>query len=164
MPEEQKYTRPSWDEYFMEVAKTVARRSTCDRGRGGCVIAKNRQILVTGYVGSPKGLHHCDDVGHQIKTTTHEDGTQTQHCVRTVHMEQNAICQAAKLGISVDCATIYTKYAPCFTCAKMLINAGITRVVAEKRYHAAQDSEAVFKAAGVELVYLSDSMETYDKM
>ena len=75
--EENKYIRPSWDEYFMEIADTVSKRATCDRGRSGCVIVRDRQILVTGYVGSPKGLPHCDEVGHQLKQTVHEDGTVT---------------------------------------------------------------------------------------
>lgn len=102
MAEEEKYIRPTWDEYFMEIARTVAKRATCDRGRSGCVIAKNKQIVCTGYVGSPQGLPHCDEIGHQFKQMTHEDGSVTNHCVRTVHAEQNAICQAAKLGVSVD--------------------------------------------------------------
>lgn len=157
------YIRPSWDEYFMEIARAVSKRATCDRGRGGCIIAKNKQILVTGYVGSPKGVPHCDDIGHQMKTTTHEDGSQTQHCTRTVHMEQNAICQAAKLGVPIDGATLYIKFTPCYTCAKMLINAGINRVVCEKKYHAGKDSEALFKIAGVAIVYANDEIEKYDR-
>jgi len=80
----------------MEVADAISKRATCDRGRAGTVIAKDKQLLVSGYVGSPIGFPHCDDVGHQIKKLTHEDGTTTQHCVRTVHSEQNAICQAAR--------------------------------------------------------------------
>ena len=103
----EKYIRPTWDEYFMEVANTIAKRATCDRGRSGCVIARNRQILVTGYVGSPIGMPHCDDVGHLFKSITHENGKVTQHCVRTVHAEQTKqLCQAAKLGI----ALAYTLY------------------------------------------------------
>ena len=86
----------SWDEYFMEIANTVAKRATCDRGRSGCVIAKDKQLLVTGYVGSPIGMPHCDDVGHQMRKTIHEDGSITNHCVRTVHAEQNAIIQAGQ--------------------------------------------------------------------
>ena len=85
------YARPHWDDYFMEICDTVAKRATCGRGRSGCVIAKDNRILVTGYVGSPAGLPHCDDVGHQLKQMIHEDGSVTQHCVRTVHTEQNAI-------------------------------------------------------------------------
>jgi dCMP deaminase len=155
--------RPSWDEYFMEIARAVASRATCDRGKSGCVIAKNKQILVTGYVGSPKGLPHCDEVGHQMKTTVHEDGSQTQHCVRTTHAEQNAICQAAKLGVPIDGATLYCKMTPCTVCAKMIINAGIIKVVAEKRYHAGKESEEMFRTAEVELLILNDEVEKYDK-
>src|SRR5574344_1449422 len=104
-----KHIRPTWDEYFMEVCRTVAKRATCDRGMSGCVIARDNQILVTGYVGSPAGLPHCDDVGHLMRKVIHDDGSITQHCVRTVHAEQNAICQAAKRGISIDGATVYCK-------------------------------------------------------
>ena len=163
MPEETKHQRPSWDQYFMDIAKTVAERATCDRGRSGCVIARDKQILVTGYVGSPKGLPHCDEIGHQMKTMIHEDGNQTQHCVRTTHAEQNAIVQAAKLGISINNATLYCKMTPCSTCAKMIINAGIKRVVCEKKYHAGKESEEMFKCAGLEISFFEDEIEKYDK-
>lgn len=157
------HIRPSWDEYFIDIANTVSKRATCDRGMSGCVIARDKQILVTGYVGSPKGLPHCDEVGHQMKVTTHEDGHQTQHCMRTAHAEQNAIVQAAKLGISIDKATLYCRMTPCAVCTKMIINAGIARVVSQRKYHAASESEELFKCAGVELVYLSEDLEKYDK-
>jgi dCMP deaminase len=153
--------RPSWDEYFMEIAKTVALRATCNRGKSGCVIARDKQILVTGYVGSPKGLPHCNEVGHQMKKMVHEDGRETMHCVRTTHAEQNAICQAAKLGISIDCATLYCKMTPCSTCAKMIINSGIKRVVCEKKYHAGQESEDLFKQVGIELLFFNEEVENY---
>ncbi|HOK08886.1 MAG TPA: cytidine/deoxycytidylate deaminase family protein [Candidatus Hydrogenedens sp.] len=157
------YQRPTWDEYFMEVARTIAKRATCDRGRSGCVIAKDKQILVTGYVGSPVGFPHCDDVGHQMKKVIHEDGTVTQHCVRTVHAEQNAICQAAKLGISIQGGTLYCKMTPCRTCAMLIINCGITRVVCEKRYHAGTESEEMFRQAGIQLEYVyPDEVESYN--
>ncbi len=155
------YKRPNWDEYFMEIMEAVAKRATCDRGRSGCVIAKNKQILVTGYVGSPLGLPHCDEVGHQMKSVTHEDGNITQHCVRTTHAEQNAICQAAKIGVSIEGATMYSRMTPCSVCAKMIINAGINRVVCQKRYHAGMESEEMFKKAGVELVILDENIEPY---
>ncbi len=158
-----KYVRPSWDEYFMEVARAVAKRATCDRGRSGCVIAKDRQILVTGYVGSPKGMAHCDEVGHQMKAMVHEDGHQSQHCVRTAHAEQNAICQAAKIGIAIDGAVLYCKMTPCAICAKMIINSGITRVVCEKRYHAGKESEEMFRQVGIGLYYFDETVEQYDK-
>jgi len=153
--------RPSWDEYFLDISRAVAERATCDRGMSGCVIAKNKQIIVTGYVGSPKGLPHCDEVGHQMKTLIHEDGKKTQHCVRTTHAEQNAICQAAKLGMAIDGATLYCKMTPCLTCTKMIINAGIVRVVCEKKYHNGKESEELFKKAGVELKIIKDEVQKY---
>lgn len=159
----EKYHRPSWDEYFMEIANTVAKRATCDRGRSGCVIAKDKQLLVSGYVGSPIGLPHCDEVGHQMKKMIHEDDSITQHCVRTVHAEQNAICQAAKLGISLNGSTLYCRMTPCRTCAMLIINCGIVRVICEKKYHAGAESEEMFKTAGVKLEYASEEVLKYDK-
>ena len=158
---EKGYIRPSWDDYFMEVCQTIAKRATCDRGRSGCVIARDNQILVTGYVGSPKGLPHCDEIGHQFKRLQHEDGTITQHCVRTVHAEQNAICQAAKRGISIDGATLYCRMTPCRTCAMLIINCGIIRVVAERKYHDSADTVAMFKASGVLLEHIIDEVQQY---
>jgi dCMP deaminase len=159
---EEKYVRPSWDQYFMEVAQVISKRATCDRGRSGCVIARDKQLLVTGYVGSPVGLPHCDEVGHQMKKTVHEDGHMTQHCVRTVHAEQNAICQSARLGISIEGATLYCRMTPCRTCAMLIINCGIKRVVCERKYHAGDESEEMFKCAGVELAYNFDEVQKYD--
>jgi dCMP deaminase len=153
--------RPSWDDYFLEIAESVSKRATCDRGRSGCVIVKEKQILVTGYVGSPSGLPHCDDVGHLLKSVTHEDGSVTQHCMRTVHAEQNAICQAAKEGISIKEATLYCRMTPCRTCAMLLINCGIRRVVCEKKYHAGAESEEMFQKAGVALEYRHDEVLLY---
>ncbi|HUX19890.1 MAG TPA: cytidine/deoxycytidylate deaminase family protein [Spirochaetia bacterium] len=156
------YVRPSWDDYFMQVADAISQRATCDRGRSGCVVAKDRQILVTGYVGSPQGLPHCDEVGHELKTLIHEDGHTTQHCVRTVHAEQNAICQAAKRGISIEGATVYCRMTPCRTCAMLLINCGITRVVCERRYHAGEESEALFRQANIQLEFNQDEVQEYE--
>jgi len=153
--------RPTWDAYFMEIAHTVSKRATCDRGRSGCVIARDRQILVTGYVGSPIGLPHCDDVGHQMKKVLHEYGHITKHCVRTVHAEQNAICQAARLGISIAGATLYCRMTPCRVCAMLMINCGIQRVVCEKKYHAGEESEQLFADAGVKLEYFTEEVLTY---
>lgn len=155
------YVRPSWDEYFMEVCEAISKRATCDRGRSGCVIAKNKQLLVTGYVGAPAGLAHCDDVGHQYKKMLHEDGKETTHCVRTVHAEQNAICQAAKRGIPIDGATLYCRMTPCRTCAMLIISCGIKRVVCQRRYHDGGDSEAMFKAAGIPIEYIVDEVQQY---
>ncbi|MEA1910882.1 MAG: cytidine/deoxycytidylate deaminase family protein [Spirochaetota bacterium] len=160
---ENKYKRPSWDDYFMEVADAISKRATCDRGRSGCVIARDKQLLVTGYVGSPQGLPHCDDVGHLMKKVIDEDGHVSQHCVRTVHAEQNAICQAAKRGISIDKATLYCRMTPCRTCAMLIINCGIVRVVCENRYHSADESEEMFKQAGIKLDYVSEDVLKYTK-
>ena len=162
MPEA-KYARPSWDEYFMEIARAVGTRATCDRGRSGCLIARDKQILVTGYVGAPKGLPHCDEVGHQMKTVTHEDGHTSQHCLRTTHAEQNAIVQAAKLGIAISSGTVYCKMTPCPTCAKMIINSGLSRVVCEKRYHAGSESEELFRQVGLALDFFDEGVENYAK-
>lgn len=159
--DEKKYIRPSWDEYFLEISRTVATRATCNRGRSGCVIVRNRQILVTGYVGSPMGLPHCDDVGHQMKKVIHEDGSVTQHCVRTVHAEQNAITQAARLGVAIEGATLYCKMTPCRTCAMLIINCGIKRVVCEKKYHAGAESEEMFKQVGVKLEFVDEEVVKY---
>ena len=154
MEKQEKHIRPSWDEYFIQIANTVAQRATCDRGRSGCVIARDKQLLVTGYVGSPNG--------HQMRKIIHEDGSITNHCVRTVHAEQNAICQAAKLGISLQGSTLYCRMTPCRTCAMLIINCGIKRAVCEKKYHDGAESEAMFKQAGVELVFIHDEILKYD--
>lgn len=156
-----KYVRPSWDEYFMEVMEAISKRATCDRGRSGCVIVKNKQILVTGYVGSPIGLPHCDEVGHEMKKMLNDDGTISQHCVRTVHAEQNAVCQAAKLGVPIEGATVYCRMTPCRTCAMLLINCGIIRVMCERKYHAGTESEEMFKKSGVKIEYKYDELQTY---
>ncbi|MCD4734792.1 MAG: cytidine/deoxycytidylate deaminase family protein [Bacteroidales bacterium] len=160
-PENINSSRPSWDEYFMELAHTVSRRATCDRGRSGCVIVKDKQILVTGYVGSPKGLPHCDDIGHLLKKVVHEDGSESHHCVRTVHAEQNAICQAARLGIALDGSTLYCRMTPCRTCAMLIINCGIARVVCEMKYHAGSESEEMFREADIVLDFFSDQTIQY---
>jgi dCMP deaminase len=158
-----KNKRPSWDEYFMEVADAISKRATCDRGRSGCVIAKAKQILVTGYVGSPVGFPHCDEIGHQMRKVIDEQGKITQHCVRTVHAEQNAICQAARRGISIDGATVYCRMTPCRTCAMLLINCGIKRVYAEKKYHAGKESEQMLRKAHIKLEYKFSETEKYPK-
>ncbi|MDP2944213.1 MAG: cytidine/deoxycytidylate deaminase family protein [bacterium] len=156
------YRRPSWDEYFMRIMEVVSSRGTCDRGRTGSVITKNNRIVSTGYVGSPIGLPHCDEVGHEMHTVINEDGTQSRHCIRTTHHEQNAICQAARYGIALDGATLYCKMTPCYTCAKMIINTGIKRVVCAQDYHAGQKSKEIFKIAGVDYLLLDESVVKYE--
>lgn len=157
-----KSNRPSWDDYFMEVANSISKRATCDRGRSGCVIVKDKHILVSGYVGSPTGLPHCDDIGHQMKSIIHEDGSKSGHCVRTVHAEQNTICQAAKLGIPLKGSTLYCRMTPCRVCAMLIINCGIKRVVCERKYHSGAESEGMFQDAGIQLEYKYDEMQKYE--
>jgi len=158
---EEKTIRPSWDEYFSHLANLVGERGTCDRGHCGALITKDRRIVSTGYAGSPSGTVHCDEVGHEMHTVTHEDGSVTKHCIRTTHAEQNAICQAARFGIALDGGTIYTKMAPCYACAKMIINAGIKRVVCSQDYQASARSKEIFKEAGVDFVLLDEKVTEY---
>lgn len=160
-PEIKKNERPSWDEYFMELVETVGHRATCDRGRSGCVITKDKRILTTGYVGSPQGAKHCDEVGHEMHKVIHEDGRETMHCIRTIHAEQNAIVQAAKIGISLNGATLYCTMTPCYTCAKLIINSGIIRVVAKQDYQASAQSKKIFKEAKIKLEILDKNITKY---
>lgn len=111
--------RASWDEYFMNIAKEVSTRSTCDRNHVGAVIVHDKTILSTGYNGSIRGLDHCDDVGHMMES---------DHCIATIHAEANAIIQAAKNGVTIDKATLYTTASPCWNCFKLIANAGIKRI------------------------------------
>jgi dCMP deaminase len=157
----EKYVRPSWDQYFMNIAELVGSRATCGRGRSGSVIARDRRILVTGYVGSPAGLPHCDEAGHEMSKVIHDDGTESEHCIRTIHAEQNAIAQAAQIGVSIQGATLYCHMTPCYTCAKIIINSGIQRVVANLDYHRAQKTKEVFKKSGVKFDLLHKKIEDY---
>lgn len=156
------YKRPSWDEYFLQIMQAIAKRGTCERGRSGCVIAKDKQLVSAGYVGSPVGEDHCDDVGHLWQKRYDAEGKYSLHCVRTVHAEQNAICQAAKRGVSIDGATLYCQMTPCPVCAKMIINCGIKRVVCLKRYHDGAEAERLFLKAGVALEHISEEEENYE--
>lgn len=117
--------RLDWDEYFMNIAKNAASRSTCDRKNVGAVVVRERTILSTGYNGSIRGLPHCDDEGHMM-----EDG----HCVATVHAEANSIIQAAKNGVNINGSTIYTSASPCWYCFKLIANSGIKRIVFGELY------------------------------
>lgn len=125
--------RPGWDEYFMEVAQVVAKRSTCLRRSVGAVIVKDKRILATGYNGAPTGLPHCIEVGCLRAQLGIPSGERHEIC-RGLHAEQNALIQAAKYGISVEGSTIYCTTEPCSLCAKMLINAGIKRIVYAEPY------------------------------
>lgn len=148
----------------MSIARAVGARATCDRGKSGAVIVRNKRILSTGYVGAPVGLPHCDDDGHLIKEVYDKDGKLHQHCVRTTHAEMNAIVQAARHGVSIEGGTVYCKMEPCLDCAKAIINAGLKRVVCEKKYHGAALSRDFFKQAKIDLVVLNDEFEQYENM
>ncbi len=125
--------RPSNDEYFMNMAKLVATRSTCVRRRVGAVIVKDKRVLSTGYNGAPKGSKHCDEKGCIRVDLDVPSGTRHELC-RGVHAEQNAVVQAAYFGVSVKDSTIYTTTYPCSMCAKMLINAGVVEIVYNEGY------------------------------
>lgn len=159
-----RYIRPSWDEYFMRLAELAGTRGSCDRGRAGCVIVRDKRMLSTGYVGSPVGTIHCDDVGHEMHTVRHSGGAETRHCIRTSHAELNAIVNAARFGVALEGSTLYCHMTPCYTCAKTIINAGIKRVVANLDYHAGARSKEIFKEAGVKYELLNKKMQKYADM
>ncbi len=135
--------RPEWDSYFLKIAYAVAERSTCDRAMVGCVLVLEKRILTTGFNGSPAGQPHCDDEGHLMV-----DG----HCVRTIHAETNAIIQAALHGVSTRGSTCYVTHFPCINCSKVLINAGISRLVYSVSYRQEAVALDFLNTAHVEMV------------
>lgn len=137
--------RASWDHYFMRIAEEVASRATCDRKHVGAVLVRDKSILATGYNGSIRGLPHCDDVGHLMIDN---------HCARTVHAEANAIAQAARHGARVDGATAYVTATPCWGCFRLLVNAGIARVVYGDDYRVDEQVVQAAAALNIELVRL----------
>ena len=142
--------RPTIDEYFMNIAKVVATRSTCLRHHVGAVIVRDKRIISTGYNGSPKGLKHCLDIGCIRDQESIESGTKVEIC-RAIHAEQNAIIQAALHGTSTEGATLYCTHQPCIICAKMIINAGIIKVIYGEDY---PDKAAIelFNEANIEVI------------
>jgi dCMP deaminase len=121
-------TRPSWDSYFMEITGVVATRSTCLRRQVGALLVRDKRILSSGYNGPPRGLKHCDETGC-LRTAMEIPSGQRQELCRGLHAEQNAIVHAAYHGIAIGGATLYVTHQPCITCAKMIINAGIVKVI-----------------------------------
>ncbi|ADE35759.1 deoxycytidylate deaminase [Methanohalophilus mahii] len=144
--------RPSVDEYFLEIATVIAKRSTCLRNRVGAVIVRDKQILSTGYNGAPSNMEHCLDIGCIRQKNNIESGTRHEKC-RAVHAEQNAIIQAALHGAGIEGATLYCTHQPCILCTKMIINSRIKRVVYLTSY---PDTDALdfFNDAGVEIINL----------
>ena len=141
--------RPSWDEYFMEIAGVVSKRSNCSRRQVAAVIVKDNHILSTGYNGTPRGVKNCFDGGCPRCSGHAKSGTGLDECL-CVHAEQNAICQAARHGVNISGSTIYVTISPCLTCAKLIINAGITEVVYGGDYTAFVDTvKKLFRSAGV---------------
>lgn len=126
--------RPSWDEYFMEMAELTAKRSTCMRRHVGAVIVKDRHAIATGYNGAPSGIMHCEERGGCIRQQLNVPSRQRHELCMALHAEQNAIIQAAVMGNSVEGGTIYITHQPCAICAKMILNAGIKRIVIKEGY------------------------------
>lgn len=145
--------RKSWDEYFMEIAEIVKTRSTCLRRQVGAVIVKENRIITTGYNGAPSGLKHCTEIGGCERARLNIPSGQRHELCRALHAEQNAIIQAAKVGVSTEGATIYITLQPCVICAKMLVNAGIKRIVFKGEYPDTL-SKAILEEAEIELVVM----------
>jgi dCMP deaminase len=147
----------------MDIVRVLGEKATCNRGKSGCVIVKDQRILATAFVTSPYGSPTCDEVGHQMTTFIHADGHKSDHCMRNICAEQGAIANATKNGVSLEGTTMYCTMTPCSVrhCAHMIVACGIRKVVCDKRYHDATESEEIFKNADIELVYLHNEVEEY---
>lgn len=146
--------RPAWDEYFMQMAELARTRTTCLRRGVGAVIVKDNRVLATGYNGSPKGIAHCEEVGCLRQQMNVPSGKMHELC-RGLHAEQNAIIQAACMGVSIEGATLYCTTQPCVICTKMLINAGITRIVIKESYPD-ELAQKMIQEAGIRVDILGD--------
>ena len=136
--------RVTWEQYFMNIAKEVATRSTCNRKHIGAVIVRDKNILATGYNGSIRGLAHCDDAGHEMEN---------DHCVRTIHAEANAIVQSARNGVRIENSEIYVTASPCYDCFKMIANAGISTIYYAEFYRDDRIKEHASEL-GIDLIHL----------
>lgn len=145
---EYKTHRPSWDKYFMDIAKVVASRSNCIKRHVAAIIIKDKRIVSTGYNGTPRGTKNCDEGGCRRCNNFAESGTKLDECVCS-HAEENAIVQAGYHGISINGTTLYSTYSPCLTCTKMIINAGIREVVYNEDYPLNETAVALLKEADV---------------
>jgi dCMP deaminase len=149
--------RPSWDAYFMEIAKLVSTRATCPRRSVGALIVRDKQIVATGYNGAPRGLPHCPPGGPDNEWPA--GCMRAGHCIRSLHAEQNALLQAARIGVSCEGATMYVTCQPCNMCAKMLINAGVARVIYEGEYPDDFSIE-LFKQSHIDVfIFKDDTLE-----
>jgi len=147
--------RPSWDEYFMQMAELTAQRSTCLRRQVGAIIVKEKHIIATGYNGAPKGLPHCEELGGCLREKLEIPSGERHELCRALHAEQNAIIQAATLGQSIEGATIYITHQPCIICAKMIINAGISRIVIRRGYPD-EMSRGMLREAGLKVELIGE--------
>jgi dCMP deaminase len=147
-------TRPSWDQYFMDITKVVASRSTCLRRQVGAVVVKGKRLLTSGYNGAPQGLPHCSEVGCLRIDRAIPSGERHELC-RGTHAEQNAIAQAALYGVAIEGATLYCTHQPCSVCTKMIINAGIKRIVYLNGYPDELARE-LLSGTGIECIYFGD--------
>ncbi|MCP4650198.1 MAG: cytidine deaminase [PVC group bacterium] len=148
--------RPSWDQYFLGIAQLVAQRSTCLRRQVGAVVVKDKRILTTGYNGAPSGLKHCQDIGCLREELKVPSGQRHELC-RALHAEMNALLQAAHYGISVKEGILYCTLQPCIICAKMIVNAGIKKIVIAANYPD-ENAKKILKEALIELVIVEKTI------
>jgi dCMP deaminase len=140
--------RPSWDQYFMNMAKVAATRSNCSRRHVGAVIIRDKQVISTGYNGTPRGIKNCNEGGCPRCSSDAKSGDNLTQCICS-HAEENSIVQAAYHGVSVKNTTLYTTYCPCLLCAKMIINAGIKEVVFSEAYNFDDITKRLFEEVGI---------------
>ena len=153
-----------WDKRFMQLTETVATWSSCfqENRHVGAIIVKDKRVMTTGYNGAPAGIKSCEEKGECLRRKLNiPSGTKHELCF-AVHAEQNAICQAARRGIALEGATLYCRMTPCRTCAMLIINCGIKRVVCERKYHKGAESEEMFRQAGIELEFFYDEVQKYE--
>jgi len=153
--------RPSWDQYFMSIARLASTRSTCLRRQVGAVIVKDKKILATGYNGAPMGLKHCLDIGCLREELGIPSGERHELC-RATHAEQNAIVQAATCGVNIKDSVIYSTTHPCILCSKLLINAGISKIIIEDSYPD-EMSRQMLDEAGVEIIIIGQDTKERKK-
>jgi dCMP deaminase len=165
--------RLSREQYYRAVLDAVALRGSCNRGRSGAVLVKRGRIIATGYVGSPSGTKHCDDVGHELEVTYTEDkdsgspsyhtGLRSEHCIRTTHAEMNAILQASRYGPSIEGSELYCTMFPCYSCAKAIVNAGIAQVHATWDYQKSARSKSLFDEVGITWTLEHEEKKKYEE-
>lgn len=163
------YVRPSWDQYYIDMLPLVGARATCNRGRSGCIITNERhRIIMTGYVGAPPGMDHCDEVGHKYEWRLDYDPFGSsgfdledmhRHCIRTIHAEANAIYTAAYEGVALKGSILYCTMTPCQRCAEAIVQSGIKRVVTAKEYHNTAPAVEYFQRGGVQLITVGGRIE-----